>query len=328
MYENFKNRNVLITGGLGFIGSNLSHKLVLENANITIIDNLDPRYGGNLFNIDGISESISVLNSDCRDEKVMIREIEKSDYIFHFAAQVSYIDSLDNPFEDQELNSGMTLKILEISRKYNKNVKIIFSSSRMVIGKVLVQNYDENVPVTPLSLYGIHKLTSEKYLQMYYRDFGIRSIIYRITNPYGIRQQIKHSKYSLPGWFIRQALEGKTIKIFGEGNQIRDYIYIDDLIDGILLSSTLDESNGEIFNLGSGRGTSFKNMIYEIIKLVGNGKIEHIPWPKDYENIETGDTIPSISKLQSICSFNPKNTLSLGLEKTYYYYKKYIKYYV
>ena len=327
MKKYYENKNVLITGGLGFLGSNLAQKLVKDNAIITIIDNLDKRYGGNLFNIHGIEKKITLLKNDCRDEKKLIPEIEKAHYIFHFAAQVSYIDSILNPFEDLELNSGLTLKILENCRRFNKNVKILFSSSRMVIGKVDNQNYDENIATKPLSLYGIHKLTSEKYLQMYYKDFGIKSTIYRITNPFGPRQQIKHGKYSLPGWFIRQAMEDKTIKIFGEGNQIRNYVYVDDLINGIYLSAPLNESDGEIINLGSGISTPFKEMVSDIVNLVGKGKIEYISWPNDYEKIETGDTIPSLTKLQSICNFNPNFTLRQGLERTYDYYKKYIQYY-
>jgi nucleoside-diphosphate-sugar epimerase len=326
MKSHFNSTNVLITGGLGFLGSNLAHKLVNSDANVTIIDNLDNRYGGNLFNVHKIQNKLAIILADVRDEKILIPSIEKADYIFHFAAQIAYIDSLLNPHEDLELNAVTTLNILEACRKYNRDAKILFSSSRMVIGKVPKLYYDEKTSTNPLSLYGVHKLTSEKYLRLYYKDFGIKSTIYRITNPYGPHQQIKHSKYSLPGWFIRQAMENKTIKIFGEGKQIRDYIYIDDIIEAIYLSAP-SESNGEIFNLGSGIGTMFKDMVNTIVEVVGKGKAKYVPWPENYETIETGDTIPDISKLKRISNFEPKHSLPDGIELTFQYYKQHLSKY-
>ena len=196
----------------------------------------------------------------------------------------------------------------------------------MVIGKVPKLYYDEKTSTNPLTLYGIHKLTSEKYLQTYYKEFGIKSTIYRITNPYGPHQQIKHNKYSLPGWFIRQVMENKTIKIFGEGKQIRDYIYIDDIIEAIFLSAN-SESNGEILNLGSGIGTMFKDMVNTVVEVVGKGKIKYVPWPENYERIETGDTIPDISKLKRICNFEPKHSLTDGIKLTFQYYKQHFNKY-
>lgn len=326
MKSQFNSANVLITGGLGFLGSNLAHKLVNSGANITIIDNLDNRYGGNLFNVHKIKNRLAIILGDVRDEKILIPSIKKADYIFHFAAQIAYTDSLLNPHEDLELNAVTTLNILEACRKYNRDAKILFSSSRMVIGKVPKLYYDEKTSTNPLTLYGIHKLTSEKYLQTYYKEFGIKSTIYRITNPYGPHQQIKHNKYSLPGWFIRQVMENKTIKIFGEGKQIRDYIYIDDIIEAIFLSAN-SESNGEILNLGSGIGTMFKNMVNTVVEVVGKGKIKYVPWPENYERIETGDIIPDISKLKRIINFEPKHTLADGIKLTFQYYKQHFNKY-
>lgn len=323
MKSEFNSANVLITGGLGFLGSNLAHKLVNSGANITIIDNLDNRYGGNLFNVHKIKNKLAIIMGDVRDKKILIPLVKKAEYIFHFAAQIAYTDSLSDPHEDLELNAVTTLNILEACRKYNRDAKILFSSSRMVIGKVPKHYYDETTATNPLTLYGIHKLASEKYLQIYNREFGIRSIIYRITNPYGPHQQIKHNKYSLPGWFIRQAMENKTIKIFGEGTQIRDYIYIDDIIEAIYLSAT-SESSGEILNLGSGIGTMFKDMVKTIVEMVGKGKIEYVPWPENYERIETGDTIPDISKLKRISNFEPKHSLADGIKLTFRYYKQHL----
>ena len=226
-----------------------------------------------------------------------------------------------------DLNAKSTLMLLELCREYNSKVKIIFSSSRMVLGYINKSRFDEKCATNPLSLYGIHKLTAEKYFLMYYKDFNIESIIYRITNPYGPRQQIKHSKYSLPGWFIRQAMENKTIKIFGTGNQIRDYIFVDDIINGIYLASQQKEAIGQIINIGSGKSRKFKDMVNTIINIVGKGKIEYVTWPENYEKIETGNSIANIQKLKKMTTFKSQFSLEKGIEETFKYYSKYAKYY-
>ena len=328
MEKYYENKNVLITGGLGFIGSNLARKLLGLGASISIIDNLHPLYGGNLFNVEDVKEKLNVVVDDIRNTEAITPLIEKADLIFHLAAQVSYIDSLNIPFEDLDLNASATLNILETCRKFNLSAKIIFSSSRMVYGKVETSLVTEQCETNPLSLYGIHKLTSEKYLLMYYKDFGIPSTILRLTNPYGPRQQIKHSKYSLIGWFIRQAMENKTIKIYGEGQQLRDYIYVDDIVDAMILSAMSSKSAGEVINIGSGKSTKFRDMVQSIINCVNNGKMEFIPWPENYEKIETGDITVDISKLQELTTWKPNVTLEEGIHLTYEYYKKNISNYI
>lgn len=328
MENYYKNKNVLITGGLGFIGSNLALKLIGLGANIKIIDNLNPLYGGNLFNILGEEGKIEIVINDMRDTNVMRPLIEKSDIIFHLAAQVSYIDSLNIPFEDLDLNARATLNILETCRKYNPLAKIIFSSSRMVYGKVEKHVITEHCETNPLSLYGIHKLTSEKYLLMYYKDFGIPCSILRLTNPYGPRQQIKHSKYSLVGWFIRQAMENKVIKIYGDGLQLRDYIYVDDIVDAMIKCAENEKAIGEIINIGSGISSRFSDMVQSVVNCVKSGSVEYIPWPKDYEKIETGDITVDISKLQELTGWKPNVLLEEGIQLTYEYYKKNISNYI
>jgi len=328
IYNYYRNKIIVITGGLGFLGSSLAQKLVNYQAKIIIIDNLNPLYGGNYFNLNGIQNKVKIIIDDIRNEKVLIPIIKQCDMLYHFAAQVSYIDSLSMPYEDLELNARSTLQILEICRKYNSEAKIIFSSSRMVLGKIESDHISENSPTNPLSLYGIHKLTSEKYLIMYYKDFGIPFIIFRITNPYGPRQQIKHCKYSLVGWIIKQAMEGKTIKIFGDGKQLRDYIYIDDIVEAIYRCSTNDKATGEIINVASGKSTEFQMMVKEVVNIVKNGNYEFVPWPDNYEKIETGDVIADISKLLSLANWKPKYNLKEGILKTYEYYKKYLMHYL
>lgn len=328
MRDYYKNKNILITGGLGFLGSNLSHRLIEFGANITVIDNLNPLYGGNIFNIKDVADRIKIVVNDVRNIEILIPLVESADIIFHLAAQVSYIDSLRIPYEDLDLNAKATLTILESCRKLNSKVKIVFSSSRMVYGKVEQSLVTEKCSTNPLSLYGIHKLTSEKYLLMYHKDFGIPITILRLTNPYGPRQQVKHSKYSLVGWFIRQAIEGKTIKIFGDGAQLRDYVFVDDIVNAMLRCAKEPKAIGEVINVGSGVSTRFCDMVSAVINCVQNGKMEFIPWPNDYEKIETGDISVDISKLKTITSWQSDITLENGIKKTFEYYKKFIENYL
>ncbi len=328
MEKYYNNKNIIITGGLGFIGSNLAHNLIEYGANVCIIDSLAPLYGGNLYNIKSIEDKVKIVINDIRNTNCILEEIKKADVIFHFAAQVSYIDSLNIPFEDLDVNAKATLNLLEVCRKYNPKTKIVFSSSRMVYGKVDKNLITEECETNPLSLYGIHKLTSEKYLLMYYKDFGIPTTVLRITNPYGPRQQVKHSKYSLVGWFIRQAMENKLIKIYGEGNQLRDYIFIEDIVDAMLKAAATSEAAGQVINIGSGISTKFSDMVKSVIECVKSGKMEFVPWPDDYEKIETGDISMDISKLNRVASWHPKYNLEKGIELTYKYYKDNLKHYL
>jgi len=318
----FEGKNVLITGGLGFLGSSLALRIIESGARVTVVDNLNQMYGGNIFNLSGATDRVNIVINDIRNIEIMTPLIEKSDIIFHLAAQVSYIDSLNIPNEDLDLNAKATLNILECCRKLNPKIKVVFSSSRMIYGKSEQCPVTESCSTNPLSLYGIHKLTSEKYLQMYYKDFGIESTILRLTNPYGPRQQIKHSKYSLVGWFIRQAIEGNVIKIFGEGEQLRDYIYVDDIINAMLKCAAAPDAVGEVINVGSGKSIRFCDMVNSVIECVDFGRMEFVPWPNNYEKIETGDVSFDISKLKSITSWQPEISLEEGIKRTYEYYKK------
>jgi len=317
----YKNKEILVLGGLGFIGSNISHRLVELGAKVHILDSLNPLYGGNLFNINGIKDRVSLTIGDIRDEKILAQTIPGKDYIFSFAAQVSPIDSDLMPREDLYVNLLGHQKILEACRNYNKNTKILFSSSRMVYGRTKDVSITEESSTSPINIYAVHKLCVEKYYLNYFKNHGIKSVIARLTNPYGIRQQIKHSKYSIPGWFMRLAMEDQLIKIFGDGTQIRDYIYIDDLVEGLLLLMLSENSSGEIFNIGSGVHTKFKDMVESVISAVGKGEIEYVPWPDNYKNIETGDAPVSIEKIKKLTGWKPKTSIIEGMNKMVEYYR-------
>jgi UDP-glucose 4-epimerase len=249
--------------------------------------------------------------------------------IFHFAAQVSYIDSLNDPLNDLDMHCGSTLVMLEACRYHNPNARFIFSSSRLQFGAIDPERnpVKEDTPNRPLSLYGIHKAASEQYGKIYHMNFGLHTVSFRIANPYGPRQQMKHSKYSIVGWFIRLAMENQTIRVFGDGSQLRDYVYVDDIVEAMILAAASDKSAGEVYNLGSGIGTSFGDMAKAVVEIVGSGKVEYVPWPPNYEKNETGHYVTDIGKARVELGFVPTTSLLDGIRKTTEYYRQYRQHY-
>ncbi|MHB2031980.1 MAG: NAD-dependent epimerase/dehydratase family protein [Gemmatimonadaceae bacterium] len=322
------NRRVLITGGLGFIGSTVAHRLVALGAHVTLLDSLDSRYGGNRFNIAGIEDQIRVIEGDVRDDETLGPLVRAADIVFHLAAQVSYVDSLTIPMEDLAVTAGSTLQLLEVCRGMEHKPLVVLASSRMVVGRISHGILTEDAPTNPLSLYGVHKLASEKYLQIYQHFFGVPTIALRITNPYGPRQQIHHNKYSLVGWFVRQALAGETIKVFGDGRQRRDYIFADDIAEAFLRCTAAPEAVGQVVNLGSGVTTEFREMVADIVEIVGTGRVEFVPWPNDYERLETGDVQADVSKLQRLTNWAPDVHLREGIARTADFYRRHLRHYV
>lgn len=323
----FHNKKVLIFGGAGFIGSNIAHALVSLGATVTIVDAKLPLYGGNSFNLEGIKDKITFVEGDIRDEALIKKVVQNQDVIYNLAAQVSYLDSKVEPFLDLDINGRGHLLVLEAVRQYAPQATLLFSSSRLVYGKILYIPVKEDHPTNPLSLYGIHKLLAEKYYQYYARTFGLRTMAIRIPNPYGPRQQIKHSKYSIVGWFLRQALEDKTIEIFGDGTQERDYLYISDIVDAFLLLTEKGEA-GEVYNVGTDERIRFVDMVDEVLKAVGKGTKKHIPWPEHYEKNETGNYIADTTKIHQVTGWKPQIKLHEGIEKMVNYYKEYGQHYL
>jgi UDP-glucose 4-epimerase len=324
----YRDRRVLVTGGLGFLGSTLAHRLCGFGAEVTVVDSLNPLYGGNWFNVREVDGRLTTLVHDLRDLGPVRAHLEAADFVFHLAAQVSYIDSLSMPFEDLMLNAGLTLQLLEECRRLGVKPVVVLASSRMVIGKVDQAFVTEDSPANPVSLYGVHKLASEKYLQIYHQNFGLPTMALRITNPYGPRQQIHHNRYCMVGWFIRQALEGRTIQIFGDGLQRRDYVYIDDLAEAFLRCAVSREAIGGVVNIGSGVPTRFRDMVETVVDVVGRGRVEFVPWPPAYEKLETGDVVADLSRLHQLTGWYSQVDLRAGVERTTAYYRCHWDHYV
>lgn len=322
----FSGRRVLITGGLGFIGSNLAQALVPAGARVVLLDAALPQYGANRFNLNGIEPEVEVRQEDIRDWAAVSRAARGADFVFHLAGQVSYLDAKGRPFDDLDFNGRGTLTVLEAVRTEAPQARVLFASSRLVYGKIRALPVREDHPTEPLSLYGIHKLLGEKYIRYFAETFGVHGVAARIPNPYGPRQQMKHSKYSIVGWFIRQALEGKTLTIYGDGLQERDYLYIDDLVEAFLQLAR-NGAAGEVYNVGTHERVKFGEMVAAVLTAVGGGRKEFVPWPADYEKNETGDYIADTSKLHALTGWEPRVLLAEGVARTVAYYREFREYY-
>lgn len=319
--QEYKGKEVLITGGLGFIGSALAHRLVDFGAKVTIVDALIPQYGGNLFNISGIDDKVKVNIADVRDEKAMDGFIHKKDYLFNLAGTLSHIDSMTDPYSDLDINCRAQLSILESCRKYNKGIKIVFSGTRGQYGKAEYLPVDEKHPMHPTDVNGINNMAGEWYHILYNNVYGIRATSLRLTNTYGPRHQMKHHKQGIINWFVRLALEGKEINIFGDGRQIRDCNYVDDVVEALLLAGASDKTNGEVYNLG-GTHANLIEIVKTILKIIGNRNFKLIPFPPESKKIEIGDYIADHTKIENALGWEPKIELEEGLKRTIEFYKK------
>jgi len=323
----YTGRKVLITGGLGMIGSTIARKLVEGGARVTIMDSCVEPYGANFFNVNEIRDRVEVHISDIRDKESIKILVRKKDVVFNLAGQVSHNDSMENPFLDADINYIGHLNVLEGLRKYNRDAVVVHAGSRLQFGRNDYIPVDEKHPLRPRTPYALNKTAAENSYLFYHDIHGIRCVLFRIANPYGPRSQMRHCKYSMINWFIRLAMEGNTIKIFGDGEQLRDYIYVEDLADAFIAAAADQKCHGELFNIGSGVGTKFKDMVAAILVSVGSGASEYIPWPANYVNVETGDYVTDIRKLHKAIDWKPKTDLAAGIRETHAFYKKYRQHY-
>jgi UDP-glucose 4-epimerase len=321
-------KSALVTGGLGFIGSNLAHLLVSLGAKVTVYDAcLDP-YGWNFANIREIRDKVGFVKADVRDAGKIAAAVKGQDFVFHCAAQVSHSASMSDPFLDVDINCNGTLRLLEACRKHADGAKIIHAGTRGQIGRQVYSPVDEAHPTDPADIYGIDKLAAEKYCLLYGSTYGMRACSLRINNTYGPRHQMRHAKFGVLNWFVRLALEGKALTVFGKGGQVRDYNYVDDVSAALALAAQKGRSDGQVYNLGSGRRTRFVDMAKAVVKAAGSGRVESVPWPEGRRRIEVGDFFVSYAKIRRELGWAPKVGLEEGLEKTVGFYRERLKEYV
>ena len=319
---NYKNKNILITGGLGFVGSNVAKALVELGAIVTIVDSLIPQYGGNLFNINDFREKIEINICDIRDPHAMKHLVQGKDYIFNLAGQTSHMDSMTDPQTDLDINASAQLSILEACRLNNPDIKIIFASTRQLYGKPDYLPVDEKHPIRPVDINGINKLAGEWYHLLYNNVYGIKACALRLTNTYGPGMRVKDARQTFLGIWVRLLLEGKAIKVFGDGKQLRDFNYVDDCVNALLLAGASDTTNGKVYNLGSQEVIGLKALAELIVDLGYGGTFELIPFPPERKSIDIGDYYSDFSLISAELGWSPKVELEEGLRRTVEFYSK------
>lgn len=326
-FEIFRSRRILLTGGLGFIGSNLAERLVGLGAKVTLVDSLIPKYGGNLWNVESIKEKVRINISDVRDEHSMKYLVQGQDFLINLAGQTSHIDSMTDPHPDLEINARAQLFILEACRKHNPEVKVVFASTRQLYGKPQYLPVDERHPLCPIDVNGINKMAGEWYHLVYNNAYGVRACVLRLTNTYGPRMRVKDARQTFLGIWIRNLIEGKPILVFGDGNQVRDFNFVDDAVDAILLTALSDDANGQIYNLGADDPISLEALAQLLVEIKGSGTYELVPFPEDRKNIDIGDYYGDYRKIRSRLGWRPRTSLEDGLTKTLGFYTEFGKYY-
>jgi UDP-glucose 4-epimerase len=326
--EFYRGRKVMITGGLGFIGSNLARQLVALGADVLIVDSLIPEYGGNFFNIDGIADRVRVNVADVRQQSTMNHLVRDREVIFNLAGQVSHIDSMRDPYSDLEINCRSQLTILEACRYNNPGVKVVYAGTRQVYGRPQSLPVDEQHLVRPTDVNGINKAAGEYYHLVYNNVFHVRACSLRLTNVYGPRQLIRHNRQGFIGWFIRLAIENATIQIYGDGSQIRDFVYVDDAADAFLRAGASDRCNGEVFNVGGSEHLTHRDFAALLVEVAGSGRVEYVAWPEDKKAIDIGDFYADSSKFTRTTAWQPTVRLREGVARTIEFYRRHFDRYV
>ncbi len=323
----FSGARILITGGLGFIGSNLALRLVELGGELTLVDSLIPEYGGALFNVAQIRDKVHINISDVRDEHALKHLVQRQDFLFNLAGQTSHLDSMRNPFADLEINARAQLSILEACRRHNPTVRVVFASTRQIYGKPQRLPVDEDHPVVPVDVNGINKLAGEQYHLLYSRVHGIRSSVLRLTNTYGPRMRVKDARQTFLGIWIKRLLCGEPLLIFGDGKQIRDFNYVDDVVEALLLAAVMPEACGQVYNLGAEPPLSLGALAELLVEVHGSGSFERIAFPEGRKKIDIGDYYADCSKARRGLGWLPKVSLREGLARTLAYYREHGQHY-
>lgn len=318
----FAGRRVLITGGLGFIGSNLARELVAAGADVTLVDSLVPEYGGNLANIAGIEDQVHVNVSDVRDRYSLRYLVRGKDVIFNLAGQTSHLDSMSDPETDLEINCRAQLSILEACRANNPDARVVFASTRQIYGRPEYLPVDERHPLRPVDVNGINKTAGEWYHLLYGQVYGIGVCVLRLTNTYGPRMRVKDARQTFLGYWLRQIVAGDEIAVFGDGAQRRDFNYVDDAIRAFLLAATRDDALGQVYNLGDDHVVSLLELAELLVSLSGGGSYRLVPFPEDRKAIDIGDYFGDIGKIRAELGWEPRVPLEEGLANSIAFYRE------
>lgn len=315
----FKGKRVLVTGGLGFIGSNAVHSCLAQGAEVTVYDCLDPKSGGNMANVADIQEEILILRNDVRQFDGIAQSVVKQDVVINCAAYTSHPKSMEDPLTDIDVNCKGVMYLLEAMRRFNPKAKLVHVGTSTQIGRMQQESIDELHPEFPLDIYSANKTASEKYVLVYATAYGMDCSVVRLVNVFGPRSNIRSSEFGFINYFIGLSLQGKPVPVYGDGEQIRSILYVDDAVSALLAAAASEKSKGEIFFAASDKHATVKEIAETITACMG-GSVQSIPWPKHRHVIEVGDAIVSNKKIKETLDWQPQDTLVSGLEKTKKFY--------
>ncbi len=318
--EEFRGKRILVTGGLGFIGSHLARALVAAGSDVLLVDSLIPEYGGNLANIRGIEERVRVNVSDVRDAHSLRQLVRGQDVVFNLAGQTSHVDSMSDPLTDLEINCRAQLFILEACRRHNRDATIVYAGTRQVYGRPQYLPVDEAHPVTPVDVNGVNKLAGEQYHRLYAEVHGLRCCVLRLTNTYGPRMRVKDARQTFLGAWLRAAVAGEEIVVFGDGRQRRDFNYVDDAVRAFLLAAAREEAAGEVFNLGDDRVVTLLELAELLLAIHGSGRFRLEPFPEERRTIDIGDYYGDYRKIRDTLGWAPTVPLEEGLSRSLDFY--------
>ena len=315
----FNGSRVLVIGGLGFIGVNLTAQLNKAGAKITILTRDRRSHAEQVAEFERVG--IAIHEGDIRDREAVPRAVSGQQVVFNLSGQSGAVRSMEDPWGDLDVNCRGNLVLLEALREHNRDAKVVFAGSRLQYGHPEHVPVSEDAPQEALCLHAIHKQTVEKYLALYHRLFGLRYTVARITNPYGPGQPAGRTAYGVINRLIHLALSDRTLTIYGEGRQLRDYVHVDDTVRALLMMAASGRADGRAYNVGSGQGTRLVDLAEAVVQIAGGGRVEHVAWPALAEQVETGDFVADISRIERELGWRPTIALREGLERTVAFYR-------
>ncbi len=316
----------LVTGGAGFIGSNLVHKLVELGSTVTVVDGLIPGSGANLVNLSGLNNRVRINLCDLRDRAVLEHLVKGQAVVFNLAGLVSHVASMRDPLADLHANLISHLHLLEACRRANPEARVIYAATRQQYGRPRSLPVDEGHPMVPTDINGVHKMAAEAYHRLYHTAYGLWTASLRLTNTYGPRQKVNDASQGFVGWFIRLAMEGRTIQVYGDGQQLRDLNYVDDVVDAFLRIATKLEAAGQSFNLGSKPHTLLE-IATAAVNAAGSGKVELVPFPSERRAIDIGSYYASYERIRALTGWEPTVTIDEGFRRTVKFYREHWEHY-
>jgi UDP-glucose 4-epimerase len=323
----YAHKPVLVTGGLGFIGSNLAVRLAELGADVTVVDSLIPELGGNRFNVAPVEEQIQVSTADLRDGEAVARLVQGKEIVFAVAGNVSHVDSMTDPLRDLELNYRTQLSLLEAVRKGNPDARVVYAGSRQQYGRPQYLPVDERHPLEPVDVNGIDKAAAESATLIYHRVHGLHACSLRLTNTYGPRMQMRHGRQGFVPWFVRRAIDGQELELFGGGESLRDFNEVGDVVEAFLFCGHADSAVGEVFNLGHPEPITIRRFAEILLEVTGSGYLAERPFPADRASIDVGSVYADYAKIRDRLGWEPRVGVREGLTAMVEYYRCHRRHY-